>query len=184
MTKGPNQLVNDAVLNVAQLLKENVGGKRHVDVHLDELPLDDTTAARDVSASVKLTRIVDGILVTGRISGTATLECVRCLQEFDAEYAGDIEAQYRPTIDIESGYPIEYEDDGETFVIDDSHLLDLTDLLRQVSILTLPIRPVCGDDCPDFTSEFRGGDEAPSDESVDERFAVLEQLLDDTQEQR
>lgn len=184
MTPGPNQLINDPVLNVAQLLKENVGGKRRVDVHLDELPLDETASAHDVSASIKLTRIADGILVTGRISGQATMECVRCLQEFDAGYAGDIEAQYRPSIDIESGVPTEHEDDGETFVIDESHLLDLTELLRQVSVLSLPIRPVCGEDCPGFTSEFRGGDEAPAEDTGDERFAILEQLLEDSREQR
>jgi uncharacterized protein len=184
MASGPTQLVNDTVLNVAQLLKENVGSKRYVDVTVDTLPLDDTLTARDVKASVKLTRITDGILVTGTINGTANLECVRCLEEFSTEYQGEIEAQFQPTIDIVSGIPVEPEDDGETFVIDDNHLLDLTELLRQVSILTLPIRPVCGEDCPGFESEFRGGDVAPAEDAGDERLAILEQLLDDSRESR
>lgn len=184
MQPGPAQLVNDTVLNVAQLLKENVGSKRRVDVTLAELPLDDSIIARDVSASMKLTRIADGILVTGNIAGQARLECVRCLGEFDAPYSGEIEAQFQPTIDIASGVAVETEDDDETFVIDESHLLDLTELLRQVSLLSLPIRPVCGEDCPGFESEFLGGDEAPVEPAGDERLAVLGQLLDDSRETR
>jgi uncharacterized protein len=182
---GTTQIHNDTIINVAQLLKEHVGSKRTFDVSLDRLPLDENVTARDVSAQLKLTRIADGILVTGSLAGTARLECVRCLEEFDTEYSGPAEAQFRPTIDISSGVPVEIsEDDDESFEIDESHHLDLGEMLRQVSILTLPIRPVCGDDCPGFVSEFRGGDEPPSEEAGDERLAVLEQLLDDSREER
>jgi uncharacterized protein len=180
----PTQINNDTVLNVAQLLKENVGSKRTYAVTLDSLSLDESTTARDVAAQLKLTRITDGILVTGSLSGQARLECVRCLEEFDAGFSGEVEAEYRPTIDISSGTLVEPEHDGESFEIDDSHQLDLAEMLRQVSILTLPIRPVCGDDCPGFTSEFRGGDDAPAEEVGDDRLAVLEQLLDDSREER
>ncbi len=184
MATGTTQINNDTVLNVAQLLKEHVGAKRSYEVSLDMLPLDDSITARDVTAQIKLTRIADGILVTGSLAGQARLECVRCLEEFDTEYGGDVEAEFRPTIDIISGAPIEPDDDGDAFEIDDSHHLDLAEMLRQVSILTLPIRPVCGDDCPGFVSEFRGSDEPPPDEAGDERLAVLEQLLDDSREER
>jgi uncharacterized protein len=175
---------NDTVLNVAQLLKDNVGSKRTCAVSLDTLPLDDTTTARNIVAQLKLTRIADGILVTGSLAGETRLECVRCLEEFDTEFSGEVEAEFRPTIDISSGTPVEIEDNDESFEIDDSHHLDMAEMLRQVSILTLPIRPVCGDDCPGFVSEFRGGDEPPSDEAGDERLAVLEQLLDESREER
>jgi uncharacterized protein len=181
---GTTKIINDTILNVAQLLKDNVGSKRNFAVTLDSLPLDDTTEAKDVSAELKLIRIADGILVTGSLAGRTRLECVRCLEEFDTEFSGEIEAQFRPTIDIGSGTPVETEaDDDETFEIDDSHHLDLSEMLRQVSILTLPIRPVCGDECPGFVSEFRGGDEPPTEEAGDERLAVLEQLLDDSREE-
>jgi uncharacterized protein len=178
------QIHNDTVLNVAQLLKDNVGSKRTFAVSLDTLPLDDTTTARNIVAQLKLTRIADGILVTGSLAGETRLECVRCLEEFDTEFSGEVEAEFRPTIDISSGTPVEIEDNDESFEIDDSHHLDMAEMLRQVSILTLPIRPVCGDDCPGFVSEFRGGDEPPSDEAGDERLAVLEQLLDESREER
>lgn len=182
MATGPTPIDNDTVLNVAQLLKEQVGSKRIYALTLDTLPLDDAMIARDVTAQLKLTRITDGILVTGSLAGRIRLECVRCLEEFDTVFSGDAEAEFRPTIDIASGMLVEIEDDedDEVFEIDDNHLLDLAEMLRQVAILTLPIRPVCGDDCPGFTEEFGGGDEPLSDEAGDERLAVLEQLLDDS----
>ncbi len=180
MATEPTPINNDTVLNVAQLLKEQVGGKRVYALTLDALPLDDPMMARDVTAQLKLTRIADGILVTGSLAGRTRLECVRCLEEFDTDFGGDVEAEFRPTIDIASGMLVEVDDDGESFEIDDNHCLDLAEMLRQVSILTLPIRPVCGDDCPGFTSEFRGGEEPPTEEAGDERLAVLEKLLDDS----
>jgi uncharacterized protein len=175
------QITNDTVLNVAQLLKENVGSKRNYSFSLDTLSLDETTTAWDVTAQLKLTRISDGILVTGSLAGMARLECVRCLNEFDTEYHGDVEAEFRPTIDISSGMPVEREVD-DYFEIDDNHHLDLADMLRQLSILSLPIRPVCGDDCPGFVSEFRGGDEPSTDEAGDERLSVLQQLLEESED--
>ena len=184
MATGTMQIKNDTILNVAQLLKENVGSKRSYEVTLDSLPLDESVVARNLTARLKLTRIADGILVTGSLAGEARLECVRCLEEFDTDYTGEVEAQFRPTIDISSGVPVETDEDDETFEIDEAHHLDLGEMLRQVSILTLPIRPVCGDNCPGFVSEFRGGDEPPSEEAGDERLAVLEQLLDDSREER
>lgn len=181
MATGPTPIDNDTVLNVAQLLKEQVGSKRIYALALDSLPLDDAMVARDVTAQLKLTRIADGILVTGSLAGRIRLECVRCLEEFDTDFSGDAEAEFRPTIDITSGMLVEIEEeDDEAFEIDDNHHLDLAEMLRQVSILTLPIRPVCGDDCPGFTDEFRGADEPLSEEAGDERLAVLEQLLDDS----
>ncbi len=185
MATGTTQINNDTILNVAQLLKENVGSKRNYDLTLDSLPLDETVVASNITARLKLTRIAHGILVTGSLAGEARLECVRCLEEFDTDFSGEVEAEFRPTIDVSSGVPVVIEeDDDDSFEIDEGHHMDLGEMLRQVSILTLPIRPVCGDDCPGFVSEFRGGDEPPSEEAGDERLAVLEQLLDDSREER
>jgi uncharacterized protein len=179
MAQGTTRLVNDTVLNVAQLLKQPVGNVRQVEIQLDELWLDEDLLANDVAANLKLTRIETGLLVTGSICGRSQLVCVRCLEEFEYDYSGPVEAQYRPLIDIVSGLPSGPAEDDETFEIDEGHQLDLAELLRQVSILTMPIRPVCGEDCPGFESEFG---EATS--SVDDRLAVLQQLLDEPPDSR
>ena len=59
----------------------------------------------------------------------------------------------------------------------DAHELDLTELLRQWIVLALPMTPTCGPDCPG-PQEIDNGDE----EAVDNRFAALQQLLDNEDE--
>lgn len=167
-------LVDDTVINVAQLLKQPVGAARVLDLGLHRLRLDEDLSARDVSGSVRLTRISTGILAEGRIEGLAELACVRCLTEFDQPFETEFDGEYQPSIDVRTGEPLPPPTDEEVFVIDNNHQLDLAELLRQVAIVALPMRPVCGDFCPGFEPEFPAGEELE-----DERLAVLRRLLDD-----
>ena len=66
--------------------------------------------------------------------------------------------------------------DDDRFSIDENHELDFSEPLRQEILVSLPMRPACGDDCP-------GPDvlEAGDDEAVDDRLAALAILLDDDQ---
>ncbi len=166
-------LTNDTIVNVAQLLKEPVGSTRIVEVHLDRLPLDESTTARDVGADVRFTRIAEGILAEGRLSASVELECVRCLEFYQARIEGEFEADFRPSVDVRTGVPLYVPEHEDIFVIDNNHELDLDELFRQVAIISLPMQPICRDDCPGI-EQF---DDEEADES-DERLAVLRDLLD------
>lgn len=168
------KLVNDTVINVAQLLKLQVGNHRQVEFHLDEFQLDAGLWAHNVDGAVRLTRIATGILVRGTAHGTATLECVRCLNEFEASFDTTFDGEFQPSIDVTTGYPMPRPESDEVFIISHNHELDLKELLRQEAIVALPMRPVCGDSCLGFVAEY--GEES-SDE--DQRFAVLRNLLDE-----
>ena len=172
-------LVNDTVVNVAQLLKENVGATRIVEIHLDQFPLAEDARAHDVGAEVRLTRVVAGVLADGWVRGLAEIQCVRCLELFDAPFRGEFDAEYRPSIDVRSGLPLPRPADEETFVIDHNHELDLGEVLRQVAILALPMRPVCREDCPGVAPELAEA----AEEAADDRLAVLRRLLEDEQRQ-
>lgn len=174
-------LVNDTVVNVAQLLKEPVGATRIVALHLDQFPLDEEARAHDVEAEVRLTRVEDGVLADGWIRGLAELECVRCLELFDAPFSGDFDAEYRPSIDVRTGLPLPRPEDEETFVIDHNHELDLGEVLRQVALIALPMQPVCREDCPGIVTEAAAtdADEGEDEEASDDRLAVLRRLLQD-----
>lgn len=167
-------LKNDTVINVAQLMKDDVGAARKVHVSLDWFALDQDLMAKDVRADLRLTRITNGILASGRASGIAKVECVRCLEIYDQPFAADFDQEYRPTIDVRSGVPLDQPAaDEELGSINESHELDLAEPIRQVAILDLPIKPVCHEDCVGIgRSEF--GDE----EDVDRRLGILSQLLD------
>jgi uncharacterized protein len=169
-------LTNDTVVNVAQLLKEPVGAARSLDVHLDRFELDTGMTALDVAAQIRLTRIETGILAEGEISGSVELECVRCLDRYMQAFRGDVEAEFRPSIDVRTGYPLALPEDSDIFVIDNNHELDLNELFRQVAVVSLPMQPLCREDCPGIVAEI--DDEADGSDDTDERLAVLRKLLE------
>jgi len=167
------ELKNDTIINVAQLMKEDIGAARKVRVALDWFALDQDLMAKDVTADLRMTRITYGILASGQVAGTAMVECVRCLELYEQPFAADFDQEYRPTIDVRSGVALDQPAaDEELGVIDAAHELDLAEPMRQVAILDLPIKPVCREDCAGLEQ-----DDAGEDEAVDRRLGVLSQLL-------
>jgi len=165
-------LYNDTAVNVVALLREAVGATREYRLSLAELPLGDDLTARGISGTVRLTRLTDDILATIRASGEVELECQRCLEPYLQPFETAFSEQFRSTIDVQTGRDLSIADD-ERFKINENHELDFREPLRQEILVSLPMRPVCGDDCP--------GPPVVSiddEETDDERFAALRQLLD------
>lgn len=173
----PMRLKNDTIVNVAQLMKENVGAFRRYAVDLEWFTLDHDMMARDVHAELRLTRITKGILASGQVHGTALIECVRCLEIYEQPFASDFDQEYRPTIDVRSGIAVTQPDPQEELgSIDETHELDLAEPLRQVAILALPIKPICREECPGLAEVDA------DDDPGDARLGILEQLLDEVEE--
>jgi uncharacterized protein len=171
-------LYNETVINVAALLQEPVGSTRTYPLRLAGFPLDEGMMAEDVEGQVKVVRLADELLVNVTACGTVALECDRCLREYDQPFATRFTAEFRPTVDVRIGIDIAAAENDERFTIDDSHQLDVAEPLRQEILVALPMRKLCGDDCP-------GPDLPLGDEEgrVDERFAALAQLLDDASDE-
>ncbi len=165
----------DTRVHVAQLLQEPVGATRQRALALPELELDDEHDADGVTTNLRLTRIPTGLLVEGRVTATVTLECIRCLEEFEQAVETTFTDEYRPTVDIATGHDVEQDgetDEADYFSISDTHVLDVGESLRQAILLALPMAPRCREDCPGITD---AADAAL--EPGDDRFAVLGQLL-------
>lgn len=173
------RLKNDTVLNVAGLLKEQVGAFRVYDVELGWFALDKDIMARDITGQLRLTRIVNGILAGFSFQGTALVECVRCLEIYEQPFETSFDQEYRPSIDIRTGLPVEAPDPVEDIgQINETHELDIAEPVRQEALVALPMRPTCGEDCP--------GPDVPEDEDADAgdaRLSVLADLLDVEDEQ-
>ena len=174
-TEGGAAETRDTRVHVAQLLQEPVGATRQRALALPELELDDEYDADGVAANLRLTRIPAGILVEGRLTAAVTLECIRCLEEFEQAVETTFADEYRPTVDIATGHDVEQDgeaDEADYFSISDTHVLDVGESLRQAILLALPMAPRCREDCPGITDAVDAGDEAG-----DDRFALLGQLL-------
>jgi uncharacterized protein len=174
---GMTLLKNDTILNVAQLLKEQVGSFRVYEVELNWFALDSDIMARDITGQARLTRIASGVLATGEVQGIALVECVGCLEIYEQPFSAVFDQEFRPVIDIRTGLPVEEPDPIDDIgQINEAHELDLAEPLRQESLLELPMRPTCGEDCP-------GPDipEDPDAERGDPRLGALAGLLEEEQ---
>jgi len=186
----------DLTFNVAQLLKESVGSTRKLHLHTPGLVLSDETIdpddptpiqAHNVQGDVRVTRVSRDLLVQGDVSADVDLECSRCLEEFSLPVSGKLEERYLPTLDVETGRPVqkaELEEDDTTFEINSSHEIELTEPVRQALLVALPMRPLCREDCaglcPTCGKNLNNGACDCEPDTADDRWAALQVLkLDD-----
>ncbi|MFH0847466.1 MAG: DUF177 domain-containing protein [Chloroflexota bacterium] len=133
-------------INVAGQLKSEVGTARTYEVS-DCLDVTGEGDESPVEGEVKLTRTDRSILVKGGLSTEVRVACARCLAEFVCPLTLDIEEEYFPTIDIVSGNPVKSEGEPGAFTIDEHHVLDLSEAVRQYALTAVPIKPLCRPDC-------------------------------------
>jgi uncharacterized protein len=151
---------NELTYNVAQLLKERVGSTRKLDLSTDLLPLYDEAGeevdARDLKGTVKVTKLGEGVLVQGDVKAHVHVQCSRCLTDIDLPVDAQLEEQFRPTVDVETGRAVErksYEEDDTAFDIDPNHMMDLTEPVRQALLVAMDMRPLCREDCKGLCPE-------------------------------
>jgi uncharacterized metal-binding protein YceD (DUF177 family) len=144
---------------------------------MDRLELDDDLTASDVNGEMRLTRLSDEILANVAATATVAMVCLRCLELYDQPTKTRFQEEFRVAYDVRSGAAVRGSDDDERFSINDAHELDIREPLRQELIVSLPMRPDCGDRCPGPPSISDDGEEA-----IDHRFAALGALLNGTNE--
>ena len=131
--------------NVAQLEKGLIGATR--DYQLDDrLTVDGQEIT--VRGAVKLTRTNRSVLVSANLKTALPLECCRCLGQYDCPLEVRFEEEFLPSLDVTSGLSLDVEDAEENFTVDEHHILDLTEAVRQYVILAQPMKPLCRTDCP------------------------------------
>jgi uncharacterized protein len=91
-------------------------------------------------------RTGQGILVRGDVHTIVQLECSRCLEPVAVAVEAHVEDEFLPSVNVLSGEPLPVPED-EALRIDDRHILDLTEAVRQYLVTTLPLQPVCRADC-------------------------------------
>ena len=176
--------------NVSQLLQDSTGATRHyavdepANVVQELLDEDATTVKTLLKGEVRLLRTTDGILVTGRLETSVLLPCDRCLSEFPIPVTLELEENFRPTIDIRSGASLPRVSGEETAtLIDERHILDLAEVVRQRILLSVPMHPVCRTECaglcPQCGHELNNGLCSCESEVKDPRWLKLQVLLDE-----
>jgi len=165
--------------NVAQLLKQPTGARREYEILIESPHIEDAPGlVTPLCGRVQFVRVGDGILVTGSITTTVRSACSRCLGELDRDVAIDIEEEYQPVLNILTGSPVPIgEDQDSANLIDEHHVLDLTEVVRQDLWTSLPPSLLCREDCqglcPQCGQNLNEGICSCSTEEIDARWVVL-----------
>jgi uncharacterized protein len=168
-------------VDVRELLQRPAAHK-HVVVRapLDDLatPVASVPPDRPVTVDVEIESVVEGLLVTGTVSATAVVSCVRCLRRFDQE----LEVEVRELFALE---PRQDEDEGYAVLPDDR--LPLDTMARDALVLAFPAFPLHRPDCAGLCPVC-GADRSTTDcghagtEDLDPRWAALTGLQDSLEE--
>lgn len=158
------------VLNVADLLGRDAPTREElVEVSVDwSIELSSVLPEPPLVARLHLHPVSGGVAVTGAVEFVTEDACYRCLRPTITERTATIGALFDAT------------DDDETYPLD-GHEIDVEQMLRDEVLLSLPISPSCGEDCPGVVSSAQNDlNTAPSGDEDESRspFAVLKDLLE------
>lgn len=187
--------------NVAQLLKEMIGAQRRYELAEELDGLDpELQFLGPLVGELTLMRTNAGILATGDLSAAVQVTCNLCLNPIALPVRFALEELFHPTTEVVTGRPLrpdEYEGGPEdledvALLIDDKHILDISEVVRQDIWLALPMYPGCNwagpGACPNLSRVpsledvrlLRAGESAhvihEESDGIDPRWAALRKL--------
>ena len=133
-------------VNVSQQLKSPIGSIRDYAV-CEEVDILGDGGGSMVQGELGLIRTDRGILARGTLDTEVEVTCSRCLSLFNCPLALNFEEEYFPTTDVVSGISLPVPQEPGGFTIDEHHILDLTEAIRQYALLVLPMKPLCHESC-------------------------------------
>jgi uncharacterized protein len=160
--------------NFGFLLEADFGTSRLIELDYPAVQVAADLVLTPLQGAFTASRTTEGIYIRGELTSTVVQECIRCLEE--AILPIDIrldELFYYPTWSAPPG----------ELVIGDNGFIDLAPLIRELSLLEIPTKPLCRADCQGLCQEcganLNEGDCGCVVEAIDPRLAPLQQLLND-----
>lgn len=164
------------------ILKELKNGINHFSFKAEGVDLDIKPEEIDFASEVKMKfsvlKVGNSLNCQGEIQARLKLECGRCLTEFVQPVTSGIEFILEMDDDKIGA---EIQDDDYQFISKETITYDLNSRVREAMILTLPIKPLCQEDCKGLC-QFCGTNLNEKTcncvrETVDPRWNKLKELL-------
>lgn len=146
----------------------------HVSGTIDDLATTLAGLSEDtpVTGELVLESLEEGILASGRLRGSMSLSCARCLKEFEQGFSVELRELFAP-------FPHE---DSDEYPLDPEGFLDPHQMMRDAIGVELPFAPVCRPDCRGLCARCGGdlnlGECTCTEPRIDPRWEGLEALLD------
>ncbi len=165
--------------NVSQLLKATIGASR--DYQIQELfDITGDGTKKPVLGKINLIRTDRSILVKGELHTEANVVCGRCLQAFTCPLSLNIEEEYYPIADTNNTIESLTSAKASSFIIDEHHVIDLTEAVRQYTLMAIPMKPLCTENCaglcPSCGQNLNRGNCPCSPSENDLRWQILSKL--------
>ncbi len=125
-------------LNVGFIIHETAGYSREFPFDFPEIHLHPDLDLRNLTGVARVTRTAQGLLLQMKLNAFSTVECGRCLKDFDQSLNIDFTELYAFT-------PNSITDSG--LLVPETGKIDLEPLVREEMILAFPMSPICQSDC-------------------------------------
>lgn len=139
------------------------------------------TIVSPVIGELRIERMGREVIVRGFTETAIELTCSRCLNIFRKKLSLDIFTTYHPISELKGEEVYELHDDELEVDFYSGDEIDIESLIEEEIILSIPIKPLCNEDCkglcPSCGNDLNKGGCGCSNQSIDERFAVLKKLL-------
>ncbi len=125
-----------------------------------------------VHIDLVLRSVSDSVEAVGEVRGKLHLSCSRCLVEYQEGFRLDVDEKFYfdPTAaELKEGYEVR------------DQVVNLEPMLRDVIVLSIPMRPVHTDDCkglcPECGADLNASDCKHAKQQIDIRWAPLQSLM-------
>jgi uncharacterized protein len=181
--------INPFILNTFELprrageLKEyelDIEAPTRIGVPLIAIPEGDV-----IEADIRLESVTEGILLSAEIYAVAIGECIRCLDAVEVVVDRKIQELYRYEPTNDKGRKKKRDDEDVDLDVEDElqmegDLMNLEIPIIDAIILTLPVNPLCSEEClglcPDCGEKWETLPEGHAHEVIDARWSGLENL--------
>ena len=131
-------------LNVGFIVHQEVGYKHEFPFEYEQIQIADDLDLRHFQGTATIGRTPQGLIVQANFTAETTLECVRCLNDFDHNLEWEMTELY--------AFNEKSVSESGLMLPDDAHI-DLQPLIREYALLEVPIKPICKPDCKGLCSE-------------------------------
>jgi uncharacterized protein len=160
--------------NFGHLLDGDLGARREVELDYPHIEISPDVTLAPLAGKFRATRTSKGIYLSGKLTSTVQTECTRCLDPVSLPIEIELDDLFY--------HPASAAPPGE-YTINEDGILDLAPLIRELSLLAVPMQVFCRESCKGICVQCgQNLNEGECDcvfEELDPRFAVLKQLLED-----
>jgi uncharacterized protein len=125
-------------LNVGFIIHQTVGYARDIPLEAPAVILPPDLNLNQLNGTVRVTRTAQGLLLQARVNALTTVECVRCLEQFEQELEAGFTELYAFNQNSVTESGLILPEDGK---------INLAPLLREELLLAIPIGTVCRPTC-------------------------------------